>query len=165
VGRLDRDSEGLLLLTNDGDWAQRMLHPRHEVEREYAVGIDRPLDAEQRATLERGVDLEEGRARLANLRPATSADVRQIGDLIGRPVRELTWYRVTLEQGMKRQIRRMFFAAGVSVRRLVRIRFGTLRLYGMRLGEVRELSATEKRQLDSLSIDERRPQRRPGSAG
>jgi len=165
VGRLDRDSEGLLLLTNDGDWAQRMLHPSHEVEREYAVGIDRPLDAEQRATLERGVDLEEGRARLVNLRPATSADVRQIGDLIGRPVRELTWYRVTLEQGMKRQIRRMFFAAGVSVRRLVRIRFGTLRLYGMRLGEVRELSAVEKRQLDSLSINERRPPRRPGSAG
>jgi 23S rRNA pseudouridine2605 synthase len=160
VGRLDRESEGLLLLTNDGEWAQRMLHPRHGVEREYAVGIDRPLEPDQRATLERGVVLEEGTARLGNLRPATSADLRQIGELIGRPARELTWYRVTLEQGMKRQIRRMFFATGVSVRRLVRIRFGSLRLYGMRLGEVRELSQAEKRQLDAMSGDAQpRPKR------
>jgi len=166
VGRLDLDSEGLLLLTNDGDWAQRMLHPSHEVEREYAVGIDRPLESGQRATLERGVELEEGTARLAGLRPATSADLRLLGDLVGRPARELTWYRVTLRQGMKRQVRRMFAAAGIPVRRLVRTRFGTLRLGDMRLGDVRELSAAEKRQLDSLSAaPERRPavtQRRRG---
>jgi cytidylate kinase len=151
VGRLDRESEGLLLLTNDGDWAQRMLHPSHGVEREYAVGIERPIGPAERDILKRGVELEEGTARLSNLRPATSADLRLLGDLIGRPARELTWYRVTLRQGMKRQIRRMFSAAGVPVRRLVRIRFGTLRLAGMRLGDVRELSGQEKRQLDGLS--------------
>lgn len=157
VGRLDRDSEGLLLLTNDGEWAQRMLHPSHGVEREYAVGVDRPLEPGQREILEGGVVLEEGVARLSNLRPATAADVRLLGDMLGRPARDLFWYRVTLRQGMKRQIRRMFGAANVPVRRLVRIRFGTLRLAGMRLGEVRELSAAERRQLDALSDNGQRP--------
>jgi len=163
VGRLDRDSEGLILLTNDGDWAQRMLHPRHGVEREYAVGVDRALTSAQRDLLERGVDLEEGTARLAHLRPATTAELRVIGDLIGRPSRDLVWYLATLRQGMKRQIRRMFFAADVPVRRLVRVRFGTLRLSGMALGDVRELSATERRQLDALSGDvEPKPKQKRG---
>lgn len=151
VGRLDKDSEGLLLLTNDGDWAQRMLHPSHGVEREYAVGIDQALDSRQREVLEHGVELEEGTARMADLRPATAADVRLLDQLIGRPAHELTWYRATLNQGMKRQIRRMFSAAGLPVRRLVRMRFGTLRLHHMRLGEVRELTLSEKQQLDALS--------------
>jgi len=151
VGRLDKDSEGLLLLTNDGDWAQRMLHPRHGVEREYAVAIDRELDARQREVLENGVQLEEGIARAAGIRPATSADIRVLVQLIGNPATQLTWYRVTLEQGMKRQIRRMFSAIGVPVRRLVRLRFGTVRLQQMRLGDVRALSGTEKQQLDALA--------------
>jgi 23S rRNA pseudouridine2605 synthase len=151
VGRLDKDSEGLLLLTNDGDWAQRMLHPSHGIEREYAVATDSPLDERQRAILERGVVLDEGTARLNHLRHATAADVRLLAGLVGRDAHDLVWYRVTLEQGMKRQIRRMFFAAGVPVRRLVRVRFGTLRLAGMRLGDVRELTAAERHQLDALS--------------
>lgn len=160
VGRLDKDSEGLILLTNDGDWAQRMLHPKHGVEREYAVGIDHPLEPRQREMLEQGVQLEDGVARIAVLRPATSADVRLLGQLIGRQAGELTWYRVTLEQGLKRQIRRMFSAANVSVRRLVRLRFGTVRLQQMRLGDVRELSGAEKQQLDALSGSEPTPTRR-----
>lgn len=151
VGRLDRDSEGLLLLTNDGEWAQRMLHPSHGVEREYAVGVDQALDAAQRDLLVGGVVLEEGVARLSNLRPATAADLRLLAELIDRQARDLSWYRVTLRQGMKRQIRRMFGAAGIPVRRLVRIRFGTLRLGAMRLGDVRELTSAERRQLDALS--------------
>jgi cytidylate kinase len=151
VGRLDRESEGLIVLTNDGEWAQRMLHPSHGVEREYAVGIDVPLKNDQRDLLERGVELEEGIARIAHLRPATTAELRLLGDLVGRASRYHIWYFVTLRQGMKRQIRRMFSAAGVPVRRLVRVRFGTLRLTGMAMGDVRELSATERRQLDALS--------------
>ncbi len=151
VGRLDRESEGLLLLTNDGDWAQRMLHPRHGVEREYAVGIELPLSEHQRDTLEGGVQMEEGTARLANMRVATSAELRLLGDLVGRPASDLTWYMVTLRQGMKRQIRRMFVAVGVPVRRLVRLRFGTVRLSAMKLGDVRDLSTLEKQQLDALS--------------
>jgi 23S rRNA pseudouridine2605 synthase len=151
VGRLDKDSEGLLLLTNDGDWAQRMLHPSHGIEREYAVGLDGRLTTAERDALERGVQLEEGYARLEGLRPATAADLRQLSELLGTSARQLTWYRVTLRQGMKRQVRRMFAAAGVPVRRLVRVRFGTLRLTGMSLGEVRDVSSDERRQLDRLS--------------
>ncbi len=165
VGRLDRDSEGLLLLTNDGDWAQRMLHPSHGVEREYAVGIEQPLGRQQRETLEGGVQMEEGTARLANLRPATSAEVRLLGEAVGRPVTDLTWYMVTLRQGMKRQIRRMFVAVGVPVRRLIRLRFGTVRLSGMHLGEVRELSAAERQQLDALSGAAPPPPRTKSSRG
>jgi 23S rRNA pseudouridine2605 synthase len=71
VGRLDQDSEGLLLLTNDGAWTERVLHPRHGVEREYAVAVTRPLDGGQRAALAAGIRLEEGIARLVSLRPAT----------------------------------------------------------------------------------------------
>ena len=150
VGRLDRDSEGLLLLTNDGDWAQRMLHPSHGVDREYAVAVDEPLDHEQISALEHGVEFEEGVARIARLVRATSADVRILGDLIGADARHYAWYRVTLRQGMKRQIRRMFTAVEAPVRRLVRLRFGTVRLARMQLGDVRALSADERRQLESL---------------
>jgi cytidylate kinase len=150
VGRLDLDSEGLLLLTNDGGWAQRMLHPSHGVEREYAVGVDHPLDPEQAEKLRRGVDLEEGRATLSNLASATSADLRRLEKLVGRDARRLVWYRVTLRQGMKRQVRRMFGAVGVSVRRLVRVRFGTIRLTDLPSGDVRALTRSERTQLDVL---------------
>jgi 23S rRNA pseudouridine2605 synthase len=155
VGRLDRDSEGLLLLTNDGAWAQRMLHPTHGVEREYAVGVRYRLNDDQRHHLERGIDYEEGRATIARLSDATRADARMLEGLIGRGARDLVWYRATLEQGMKRQLRRMFGSVGSPVRRLVRLRFGTVRLSGMSLGDVRQISAQERRQLDSLAHGDR----------
>ena len=150
VGRLDRDSAGLLLLTNDGAWAQRMLHPRHGVEREYAVGLLQPLNAQQRDLLSRGIALDEGTARLIALRDATSAETRRLGTLIGDGARGLAWYQVTLGQGMKRQIRRMFGAVGAPVHRLVRVRIGTLRMGDMALGDTRRLSATERGQLEQL---------------
>ena len=100
VGRLDRDSEGLLLLTNDGAWAQRMLHPRHGVEREYAVGLDGPLSAEQRNQLSRGIALDEGMARLLNLRAASATEARHLDALPGAAAGHYTWYQVTLGQGM-----------------------------------------------------------------
>lgn len=150
VGRLDLDSEGLLLLTNDGDWAQRMLHPSHAVEREYAVGLREPLDADQRRRLESGVALEEGVAVVDALRSATATEVRLLSELLGPTAGSLSWYRAVLHQGWKRQLRRMFSAVGARVERLVRVRFGTLRLAGMSLGEVRELTARERRQLEGL---------------
>jgi 23S rRNA pseudouridine2605 synthase len=150
VGRLDRDSEGLLLLTNDGEWAQLMLHPSHTVEREYAVAVSHPLTREQRDRLATGVALEEGMATLDDLRPATTAEVRTVSELIGAPGNRLTWYRAVLHQGWKRQLRRMFGDVGSRVERLVRVRFGTLRLQGMHLGDVRELSQRERRQLETL---------------
>jgi cytidylate kinase len=89
-------------------------------------------------------------ATIARLTPATSAELRQLARLAGRDAKQLTWYRATLQQGMKRQIRRMFSAVGVPVRRLIRVRFGTLRLASMALGEVRPLTSTERRDLDTL---------------
>jgi 23S rRNA pseudouridine2605 synthase len=153
VGRLDRDSEGLLLLTNDGTWAQRMLHPRHGIEREYAVALEQPLTVEQRDVLARGIRLEEGTARLIALRPATSAEMRNLEHL-GGTVRGYSWYQVTLGQGMKRQIRRMFAAVEAPVRRLARVRIGTLRLTGMALGDARPLTAAERGQLERLVAGE-----------
>jgi cytidylate kinase len=150
VGRLDRDSEGLLLLTNDGAWAQRMLHPRHGVEREYAVAIERELSAEQRNQLVRGVALEEGMARLLNLRSASATESRHLDALPGEATGHYIWYQVTLGQGMKRQVRRMFAAVGAPVRRLVRVRIGTLRMGHMSLGESRPLSAAERGQMERL---------------
>jgi 23S rRNA pseudouridine2605 synthase len=156
VGRLDRDSEGLLLLTNDGAWAQRMLHPRHGIEREYAVGLLQPLSAEQREQLTRGIALEEGVARLIALRPATSAETRRLVALLGDGVRGLAWYQVTLGQGMKRQVRRMFGGVNAPVHRLVRVRIGTLRMGEMALGDTRRLSAAERGQLEQLVAEPRR---------
>jgi 23S rRNA pseudouridine2605 synthase len=153
VGRLDSDSEGLLLLTNDGTWAQRMLHPSHGIEREYAVGIDRPLDDQQADQLRLGIRFEEGHASISHLARATSADVRRLQGLVGRHARDLVWYRATLQQGMKRQIRRMFRAVGVPVRRLVRVRFGTIRIGDMATGEVRPLTSGERKQLAALVSD------------
>ncbi len=144
VGRLDRDSEGLLLLTNDGEWAQRVLHPRHQVEREYAVGLARPLAAGQGEALLGGVELEEGRTALLDLRPQTPTETGALLQLLGpQAPAGLAWYRATLGQGWKRQVRRMFGAVGAPVSRLVRVRIGTLRLGGLRPGQVRQLTRTE----------------------
>ena len=115
------------------------------------LDLDRPIDELQRKQLLAGVPLEEGRAELAGLRLASSADVRLLRDLIGPDAQQFVWYIVTLRQGMKRQVRRMFGAVDAQVRRLIRTRFGTLRVAGMALGDVRALSAAERRQLDSLS--------------
>ncbi|NDD82034.1 MAG: rRNA pseudouridine synthase, partial [Verrucomicrobia bacterium] len=111
VGRLDADSEGLILLTNQGDLAQHLAHPRHKVEKEYRVRLDRAPDLAALRQMEKGVRLEEGLAK------AESAEV-----LGGREV------RVILRQGMKRQIRLMFRQLGFTVERLKRVRIARLEL-------------------------------------
>jgi 23S rRNA pseudouridine2605 synthase len=147
VGRLDQDSEGLLLLTNDGEWADRVLHPRNGVEREYALGLDRPLERDQVDALQRGIRLEEGLATLGGPRPMTSVEVQRLTALMRPPPRDLVWYRATLTQGWKRQLRRMFGAVGAPVDRLVRVRIGPVRIDGLRSGSVRPLKAPEVRGL------------------
>jgi 23S rRNA pseudouridine2605 synthase len=148
VGRLDLDSEGLLLLTNDGTWADRILHPRHEVEREYAIAIRAPLDRRQAGSLHDGIELDEGLATLAHLRPMTDTEVRGLAALIRPPPDpDLAWYRATLRQGWKRQLRRMFGAIGAPVARLVRVRVGSVRLDGLPSGAVRSLDPGEVRGL------------------
>jgi pseudouridine synthase len=148
VGRLDRDSEGLILLTNDGGWADAVLHPRHGVEREYAIAILRALTPDQERALQRGIELEEGTARLHGLREQTRTETRRLAELLAAPVDPgLLWYRATLAHGWKRQLRRMFGAVGAPVRRLARVRIGPLRLEDLASGEARPLTAPEVRRL------------------
>ncbi len=147
VGRLDQDSEGLLVLTNDGAWAERVLHPRHGVEREYALGLDRALDHGQVEALQAGIQLDEGLATLGGLRPMTAVETERLAGLLRPPPRDLVWYRATLTQGWKRQLRRMFGAVGVPVARLARVRIGPVRIDGLRSGSVRPLKAPEVRGL------------------
>ncbi len=149
VGRLDQDSEGMLLLTNDGGWAERVLHPRHGVEREYALGLATPLDGEQVAALQAGIELDEGLATLGLLRAMTQTEVDRLTALMRPTPGPLVWYRATLAQGWKRQLRRMFGAVGAPVQRLVRVRIGPVRIDGLRSGQVRPLKAPEVRGLGS----------------
>lgn len=134
VGRLDRDSEGLLLFTNDGDLAHRLQHPSFEVEKEYLVEVDGRLGRSVAARLTRGIELEEGPARALRVGP-----IHQVG---GRSA-----IAVVLAEGRKREVRRMFDAVGHPVRRLVRTRLGPVRLGRLRPGEVRPLTNVEVMEL------------------
>jgi 23S rRNA pseudouridine2605 synthase len=144
VGRLDADSEGLLLLTNDGAWAQRVLHPRFGHEREYEVEVEPEPTAEQLATLRRGVPLEEGLGKLYGLR------------LVG-PGR----LRLVLRTGWKRQVRRMLAALGLRVTRLRRVRMGPLALGALPVGKWRELTSREVQAIRAAGPGLARPGRAP----
>ncbi|HUG29074.1 MAG TPA: pseudouridine synthase [Candidatus Limnocylindria bacterium] len=152
VGRLDLDSEGLLLLTNDGDWAERVLHPRFGVEREYALALAQPLVPEQVRLLNAGIRLDEGLGKLsAPLRATTSVENRQLADALDpAPDHNFVWYRATLAQGWKRQLRRMFGAVDAPILRLVRVRIGIVRLGDLRSGRARNLKAPEIKGLAAL---------------
>jgi len=130
VGRLDADSEGLLILTDDGEMAYQLTHPRFEVPKEYHVLVPGPLSARDLERLRRGVDLEEGRTR-----PAV---VEVLDEAPGR-----TWLCIVIRQGWKRQIRRMLAAVGQPVRRLIRVRVGGLSLGDLPVGAVRRLTGAE----------------------
>ena len=143
VGRLDRDSEGLIVLTNDGAFADRLLHPRHGVEREYAVAVREPLDGAAMARLRRGVELTDGRAAVRSIRRPSAGEQAEMASTFGEPVHGLAWYRVVLGEGRKREVRRMFGAVGAPVERLIRVRIGPLFVDGLRPGHVRPLTAAE----------------------
>ena len=149
VGRLDLDSEGLLVLTNDGDWSERVLHPRFGVEREYAIGVRVPIDGDQRQALEAGIALDEGLATLFHLRAMTDVETQRLVALLDPGPGDLYWYRATLRQGWKRQLRRMFGAVGAPIDRLVRVRIGPVRIDGLQSGRTRPLKAPEVRGLGS----------------
>lgn len=134
VGRLDRETEGLLLLTNDGDLAHRLAHPRHGVEKEYLAEVDGVPTQRHVASLRRGVRLEDG--------PARAADARTAGRTGGRGA-----LRIVMTEGRKREVRRMLDAIGLPARRLVRTRVGPVRLGRLRAGESRDLTPAEVRSL------------------
>ena len=134
---MDAQSEGLLLLTNNGDLAQELTHPRHQIEKEYEVTLDRLWDRALAQKLLRGITLDGKRARISQL--------HSIGP---------TRLRVVLRQGLNQQIRRMFYAIGYEVKRLVRIRVGNLRLGQLPRGEWRALTNDE---LNALKRSQNKP--------
>ncbi len=174
VGRLDADSTGLLLLSNDGAFVERVTHPRYGVVKEYDVLLDRPLSPRDQARLLDGVEIEGGLARALSVEAARSLSQRErAGVRVGgarstrRPPGEAPgdakagrppsrWeragvrvdearYAVELAEGKKREVRLMMRAVGRRVLRLTRVRVGGLRLGRLPSGSVRELSAQEAR--------------------
>ena len=130
VGRLDRESEGLLILTNDGDLSLALTHPRQGVEKEYLVTLDRSFDKKHLPILTRGINTPEGLAK------ATDADILSHRRLV-----------IVLKQGLKRQIRLMFDNLGYKVKRLVRLRIGTVTIENLPPAKWRMLSKEEISQL------------------
>lgn len=129
IGRLDLNTEGLLIFTTSGDLANKMMHPRYGAEREYAVRVLGELADDQAKRLTTGIELEDGEAKFGEL------------EFIGGEGSN-RWYRVTLHEGRNREVRRMFEAAGVTVSRLIRTRFGEVVLpRNLRRGRWEELNA------------------------
>ncbi len=130
VGRLDADSTGLILLTNDGELANRLTHPRYEVQKTYRVELLRPPADRDLERLRRGVELDDG--------PTAPARARRTAE------REI---EISIHEGRNRQVRRMAEAVGNEVVRLERVRLGPLELGELRLGEARRLTDDEVRRL------------------
>src|SRR4029077_394290 len=130
IGRLDAQTEGLILLTNDGKLAQRFTHPRYKIDKEYEATLDRAWDPAPAPKLSKGIFLDGKRARIERLHSITP-----------------TRLRVVLRQGINRQIRRMFHEIGYGLKRLVRVRTGNLRLGDLPRGHWRTLT---ERELENL---------------
>lgn len=134
VGRLDYNTEGLLLLTNDGDWANRLMHPRNEIEKEYHVRVRGKVIDQQLKRMAEGVVLEDGKTAPAVVNLVKSGEQND-------------WISVAIHEGRNRQVRRMCEAVSLSVVRLKRIRYGSLMLGTLRAGQFRYLSDSEVREL------------------
>lgn len=130
VGRLDFDSEGLMLLTNDGEITQALLHPRYHVPKTYEIKVKGMLGPEEIAALERGVQLEDGLT--------APAHVKKLGKAV-----ENSWLEITIHEGRKHQVKRMLEAVGHPVIKLTRVRFGPLRLGDLPPGDYRYLTDRE----------------------
>ena len=153
VGRLDFNTSGLLLLTTSGDLANRLMHPRYQLVREYAVRILGELPDEARRQLLDGIQLDDGPAKFGFFQEAGGEGANR-------------WYRVSLFEGRNREVRRMFEAVGVVISRLMRVRYGPFVLPpGLKRGQVQELPEPEVRKLlaefGMATAHAGRPTRRP----
>lgn len=167
VGRLDINTVGLLLFTNDGELANRLMHPSREIEREYAVRVLGKVDDAMLRRLTAGVELDDGRARFESVRDGGGEGANH-------------WYCVTLKEGRKREVRYLWHAVGVKVSRLIRIRYGPVKLRrGLRPGCWEELNRASvsdlravvglereltRRKLSIRDSSDRRQRRRAGPA-
>jgi 23S rRNA pseudouridine2605 synthase len=139
VGRLDYHSEGLLVMTNDGDLANAILHPKNKIPKTYLAKIDGFLDDRDKSKLERGIRLEDG--------ITAPAKVRRV-----RTLKANSWIEITIHEGRKRQVRRMFERVKHPVSKLVRTKVNGLSLGNLKPGEFRYLSPDEVRKLKSETM-------------
>jgi 23S rRNA pseudouridine2605 synthase len=154
VGRLDFNTEGLLLFTNSGDLANRLMHPRYNIDREYAVRTLGELEEGMRQKLLAGVELEDGTASFTKI-------IDGGGEGVNR------WYRVVIGEGRNREVRRMFEAVGLTVSRLIRTRYGAMTLpSGLKRGRWEELEENDVRNfLDAFGIEKKGAQAKGAAAG
>ncbi len=134
IGRLDYDTEGLLILTNDGDFANKVAHPKYSIDKEYHVTIEGAIKESELAVLRKGVVIDGERMPSAKVEFLSSDD-------------KYTKLSVVINEGLNRQIRRMFEAIGKNIKLLKRVRIGRVRLGGVKRGSWRDLTTEE---LDSL---------------
>ena len=135
VGRLDFNTEGLLIFTSNGDLANRMSHPRYEVEREYAVRLLGALTSEQMNQLLEGVELDDGVAQVDSILPAGGEGANH-------------WYRLVIREGRNREVRRIMEHIGLTVSRLIRVRFGPVAMPSrLKRGMQEEMAEADVREL------------------
>jgi len=137
VGRLDRNTTGVLLLTNDGDFAHRLMHPKFNVPKSYLVTCDRSVAHADMVRLRAGIDLEDGRTAPADVQPIPRGRGREIG--------------ITIHEGRNRQVRRMFEKLGYEVVRLDRVAYGPVTKEGIARGGTRSLTRNEVRSLKLMA--------------
>ncbi len=147
VGRLDYNTEGLLLMTNDGDFAHLVTHPRHEFPKTYLAKVKGVLDERQLKELEEGVYLEDGKTAPAKLKKISKEEAN-------------SWLEITIHEGRKRQVRRMFDRVGHSVIKLKRVRTGNVTLGDLAEGTFRYLTPAEVKGLKELVLKEQGPEAR-----
>ncbi len=141
IGRLDRNTTGVLLLTNDGEFANRMMHPKHEIEKAYRVTLDRSVQREDIDKLSRGIRLREGMTDRAAVYPVPGTKNRELG--------------IVIHEGRNRQIHRMFEALGYVVVKLDRVAYAGITYDGLPRGRWRHLTRTEVLALTSLAGGEK----------
>ncbi|MHC0036068.1 23S rRNA pseudouridine(2605) synthase RluB [Pseudoneobacillus sp. C159] len=140
VGRLDYDTSGLLIVTNDGEFAHLLTHPRHEIDKTYVAKVKGIPSREMLRKLEKGIQLEDGITAPAKTK-LLSLDKKKQTAII----------EITIHEGRNRQVRRMFQAIGHEVMKLKREKYGFLTLQGLSTGEIRELTPHEVKQLRTLA--------------